>query len=101
LPQAPVIYFDVDDTLVRSAGTKRIPIPFAIASVRRLKAAGARLYLWSAGGAEYARASAIELQIADCFEAFLPKPSAIVDDQHITEWRDLQHFLPGQEVSLK
>src|SRR3982751_6082238 len=101
MPQTPVIYFDVDDTLVRSAGTKRIPIPFAIASVRRLKAAGAHLYLWSTGGAEYAHASATELEIADCFEGFLPKPTAIVDDQHITEWRDLQHFLPGQNVWLK
>jgi hypothetical protein len=92
------IYFDVDDTLVRSAGTKRVPIPFAIASVRRLKGEGASLFLWSAGGAEYARVVAQELGIADCFEGFLPKPTAIVDDQHFTDWRDLRHFYPGQEV---
>jgi FMN phosphatase YigB (HAD superfamily) len=64
----PVIYVDVDDTLVRSAGTKRIPIPAVIASVRSLKASGARLFLWSTGGAEYARATALELEIADCFD---------------------------------
>jgi hypothetical protein len=27
MAQTPVIYFDVDDTLVRSVSTKRIPIP--------------------------------------------------------------------------
>jgi FMN phosphatase YigB (HAD superfamily) len=101
MAQAPVIYFDVDDTLVRSAGTKRIPIPAAIASVRNLKESGARLYLWSTGGAEYARATAQELKIEDCFEGFLPKPTAIVDDQHYTEWRDLRHFYPGQDVTLE
>ncbi len=45
MAQAPVIYFEVDDTLVRSVGTKRIPIPAAIASVWSLKESGARLYL--------------------------------------------------------
>lgn len=99
--QSPVIYVDVDDTLVRSVGTKRIPIPAAIASVRSLKAAGARLFLWSTGGAEYARATALELGIANCFDNFLPKPSIIVDDQPVSEWRDLRHFYPGQEVLLK
>jgi predicted HAD superfamily phosphohydrolase YqeG len=101
MPQAPVIYFDVDDTLIRSASTKRIPIPAAIATVRALKLSGARLFLWSTGGAEYARTTAVELGLVECFEAFLPKPNAIVDDQAITEWRDFLYFLPGQEVILK
>ena len=95
-----VVYVDVDDTLVRSAGTKRIPIPPSIAKVRALHTSGATMYLWSAGGADYARATAMELGIADCFAAFLPKPTVIIDDQHITEWRNLRHFFPTDEVIL-
>lgn len=38
---ADVVYVDVDDTLVRSASTKRIPIPASIAKVRALHTSGA------------------------------------------------------------
>lgn len=90
----PVVYVDVDDTLVRSLGTKRIPMPTVIAKVRRLHAEGAMLYLWSSGGAEYAKRSAEELGIADCFTDFLPKPTVIIDDQAVSEWRYCTHELP-------
>ena len=53
-----VIFVDVDDTLIRSVGRTRIPIPAAIAAVRRLQGEGAMLYLWSSGGADYACESA-------------------------------------------
>ena len=92
-----IVYVDVDDTLVRTAGSKRIPIVAAVERVRSLHAKGATLYLWSSGGAEYARTAAGELGISDCFTAFLPKPTHIVDDQHITQWRDLVHLHPNQE----
>lgn len=69
-----VIYVDVDDTLVRSAGSKRIPMPSTVKLVRALHDHGAALYLWSRGGASYAREVAEELGIAECFAAFLPKP---------------------------
>jgi hypothetical protein len=36
-----VIFIDVDDTLIRSVGTKRIPIPAVISRVRQLKQEGA------------------------------------------------------------
>lgn len=97
---ADVVYVDVDDTLVRSASTKRIPIPASLAKVRSLHTAGATMYLWSAGGAEYARTTAIELGIADCFAGFLPKPTVIIDDQHITEWQQLRHYFPTDEIIL-
>jgi predicted HAD superfamily phosphohydrolase YqeG len=92
-----VVYIDVDDTLVRSVGTKRVPMPAVIARVRDLHAAGHSLYLWSSGGAQYARATAEELGIAQCFAAFLPKPTHILDDQNISEWRDLIHVHPNEE----
>jgi FMN phosphatase YigB (HAD superfamily) len=93
-----VVYFDVDDTLVRTVGTKRLPIPSVVERVRSLHASGATLYLWSSGGAAYARTAAEELGIADCFVGFLAKPTHIVDDQHITEWRDLAHFHPNEDI---
>ncbi|MCL2344978.1 MAG: DUF705 domain-containing protein [Desulfobulbus sp.] len=89
-----VVFVDVDDTLVRSVGAKRIPMPSVIARVRGLYQQGVALYLWSSGGAEYARASAVELGIESCFIAFLPKPDAYLDDQPVHEWRYCRHVLP-------
>ena len=96
-----VVYVDVDDTLVRTAGTKRIPIPETIARVRSLHKSGAVLYLWSSGGAEYARNTAAELRLSDCFTGFLPKPTAIIDDQHFSSWHTSCHFwreTPHREI---
>ena len=87
---AAVVYVDVDDTLVRSIGTKRIPMPRVIQKVRKLHSADATHYLWSSGGADYAKASAEEIGIANCFTAFLPKPTLIIDDKAVSDWRYLQ-----------
>jgi cation transport ATPase len=89
-----VVYVDVDDTLIRSVGTKRVPIPSAIERVRSLHRDGATLYLWSTGGAEYARKTATELGLVELFAGFLPKPNIIIDDQHVHEWRGLVHERP-------
>lgn len=80
------VFVDVDDTLVRSVGSKRIPIPSVIQHVRDLHAQGAILYCWSAGGAEYARRSAEEFGLDELFTAFLPKPNVFIDDQSPVEW---------------
>ena len=90
-----VMFIDVDDTLVRSFGTKRIPMTRVIARVRELYEQGEILYLWRSGGAEYARSSADELGIVDCFVGFLPKPDVYLDDQPVSEWRYCRHVLPG------
>ncbi len=95
-----VILVDVDDTLVRSVGTKRIPIPSVIKVVRQLKAQGAVLYCWSSGGSNYAHASAKEFGLEDCFVGYLPKPEAIIDDQPFQAWRSLRHVYPLQAESL-
>ena len=89
-----VVYVDVDDTLVRWAGTKRIPIPRVVERVRALHAEGAALYLWSTGGADYARTVAANLGIEECFVRFLPKPTLIIDDQAVQDWRDCAHERP-------
>jgi len=87
-PKPPIVYVDVDDTLFRSVGNKRIPMPRVVDRVRSLSQEGAILYLWSSGGADYARRSAQELGIAELFAGFLPKPTIIIDDHHRRPTRD-------------
>jgi hydroxymethylpyrimidine pyrophosphatase-like HAD family hydrolase len=91
-----IIFVDIDDTLVRSVGKKRIPMPAVIKRVRQLKAEGTEMYLWSSGGAEYCRTTALELGIDDCFVGFLPKPNVYIDDQPVSEWRFCKHVYPSQ-----
>jgi predicted HAD superfamily phosphohydrolase YqeG len=82
-----VVYVDVDDTLVRSAGTKSVPMPNVVNQVKKLAGAGAQLYCWSTAGAEYARSTAHRLGIESCFVGFLPKPNILIDDQALSEWK--------------
>lgn len=98
-PAPPVIYVDVDDTLVRSFGSKRIPMRATVELVRALKARGAALYCWSTGGAEYARAAAKDLGVADCFVAFLPKPQMLIDDVAFAQWK-LTELHPTECASM-
>ncbi len=91
-----VIFVDVDDTFVRIYGTTRIPIPAVIGHIRALHTQGAQLFCWSSGGAEYARASAAEFGLTDCFAAFLPKPDVLLDDQNIADWRTLRQVHPNE-----
>jgi len=93
-----VIYVDVDDTLVRSFGFKRFPMPLMIERVRLLHARGALLYCWSSGGADYARATAAELGLLECFQAFLPKPHVLLDDVAVKDWR-LRELHPTEAAS--
>lgn len=97
------VYVDVDDTLIRVAGGKRIPVPAVVSCVRTLWERGATLYCWSAGGAEYARRSAAEVGLADCFACFLPKPSIMIDDQEPSKWpmAVVVHPMNCDKVSLE
>lgn len=74
--RAEIVFVDVDDTLVRSAGSKRIPITPVAHRVAALKDSGATLYCWSTGGAEYAREVARELGLEHCFVAFFARGRA-------------------------
>jgi hypothetical protein len=98
-----IFYIDVDDTLIRSFGTKRIPMTPMVEHVRALHAAGATLYCWSTAGGDYARETASELGIEALFTAFLPKPEVIIDDQSPAQWRRTRHIYPsaaaGQDVA--
>jgi hypothetical protein len=90
--QSAIVY--VDDTLVRSVGSKLIPNPQVISCIQELHGHGKSLYLWSSAGASDAKSSAEELGIADCFTASLPKPDFYIDDQAVQEWRYSNHVLP-------
>ena len=96
-----IVYVDIDDTLIRSYGSKRIPMTRVVEHVRLLHAEGASLYCWSSGGAEYARASAVELGLETCFVAFLPKPHVLIDDQQPAEWRGLLWVHPNEAPGKK
>jgi hypothetical protein len=82
----PAVFVDVDDTLVRTVGPKRIPIPATVRLVRALREQGAVLYLWSRGGPDYAREVAEELGLAESFDGFLPKPELLLDDASFERW---------------
>ena len=94
-----VAYVDVDDTLVRSFGSKRIPMSSTIEHVRQLYLDGVQLDCWSSGGAEYAKQSALELGIADCFVGFLPKPQVMIDDMAVGKWRKLLQVHPAEAAN--
>ena len=91
--RAAAVYVDVDGTLARHAGSQAIPIANVVAQVRRLHERGFPLYCWSTGGADYARRIATELGVAECFAAFLPKPTILIDDQEMPVWL-LKSFHP-------
>src|SRR5687768_2991194 len=95
-----IVYIDVDDTLIRSAGSKRIAVSGMIEHVRALADQGATLYCWSSGGADYAREVAVELGLQDLFVAFLPKPQVIIDDQNVLSWRRLVQVHPGRCAAM-
>lgn len=89
-----VMYVDVDDTLIRTFGSKVIPNASVVSHVRALFHSGATMYCWSSAGAEYAKDIAVRLGIHDCFIGFLSKPNVIVDDMAVDNWRRCVHVLP-------
>jgi hypothetical protein len=95
----PVIFVDIDDTLIRNFGSKRMPMTSMVALVRGLKEHGADLYCWSSGRADYARLSAVEIGLVDFFTAFLPKPGLLLDDVNVVDWR-LTHLHPAECTSM-
>jgi hypothetical protein len=94
VPKPLVVFVDVDDTLVRTSGSKRIPLPHVVRHVQELHDDGAILFCWSAGGGEYAAEVATELGIRRCFQACLPKPDVMIDDQPVPDWRRLLVVTP-------
>ncbi len=69
-----VIFVDVDDTLVRSIGQSRIPMPNVIEAVACLACPRGGALLLEYGGAEYARSSAGNLGSAIALMTTCPSP---------------------------
>jgi hypothetical protein len=67
-----VVYVDVDDTLIRTSGSKRIPVSGVVESV------------------------AVGLGIAELFAGFLPKPQVLVDDRALAQWNRLIEIHPSE-----
>lgn len=99
MPNTRVIYIDVDDTLIRTFGTKQIPIPSSIDFVRRMYDQNHQLYCWSRGGAEHARNVSLSLGIAECFIAFLPKPDVALDDRGPELLSHCEFILPANAAN--
>mgnify|MGYP001566395237 CR=1 FL=1 len=101
MPRSLVVYVDVDDTLVRSFGSKQIAMPATVERVRALAAEdGVVLYCWSSGGGEYARVVAARLGIEALFVAFLPKPNVMLDDLAPGAWCDLLVVHPNEAADM-
>jgi hydroxymethylpyrimidine pyrophosphatase-like HAD family hydrolase len=81
-----VIFIDVDDTLIRSIGNKRIPIPATLDALHKLHQEGHTLYCWSRGGAAYAQSVTDQLAITHLFAAIIAKPDQMIDDE---SWQQL------------
>lgn len=64
--------------------------------IRALHAESALLCARSSGGADYARSTADELDLADCFVAYLPKPDVFVDDVRVEAWRNTVQLHPNE-----
>ncbi|MCA9570314.1 MAG: DUF705 domain-containing protein [Myxococcales bacterium] len=94
-----VVFVDVDDTLIRSFGSKRIAMSHAVERVRQLHADGVQLYCWSSGGGDYARESAREVGLEGCFLGFLPKPHVLIDDVLVERW-PLVELHPNEAASV-
>lgn len=81
--------FDVDGTVLDSLTGSSVR-PGTEELLRRLRAEGCRLLLWSAGGADYAQQRAAAHGLADRFDGFHGK------DQRGPDGRFLAPFLPHQ-----
>jgi len=74
-----------------------MPMLAVIEHIKELKSQGAILYCcWSSGGAEYAKSSAQEFGIEECFAGFLPKPEVVLDNMSFSQWRNLLTVHPNE-----
>ena len=77
-----------------------MPMPAVIRHIGTLHEQGATLYCWSSGGADYARESAVEFGLTDCFMAFLPKLDVLLNGQNVADWRRLRQVHPNECAAL-
>lgn len=103
LPDKPIVFFDVDNTLVHSlteeeksphSSTPTVEIngyPWGINEghinlLYDFHARGHTIIVWSAGGSTWAKRVVEALDISHLITAVMPKPFWIVDDQPVELW---------------
>lgn len=69
-------------------------LPGATEALKRFRAAGLSLTLWSMGGVAYAKDIAARHSIEGYFDGFAAKPDAVIDD-------DLESFLPQLRFQMR
>lgn len=93
MPAPSTIFVDVDNTLLAATGIVNEPL---IEFIRQKKSQGCVFVLWSMRGKQAALDVARYLEIEDCFDAIVAKPSAIIDDfgwQWVSKW-NIKAFHP-------
>lgn len=85
------VCIDVDLTLIDKEGKL---LPGAAEALKRLRAAGLSLTLWSMGGVAYAKDVAARHGIEGYFDGFAAKPDAVIDD-------DLESFVPQLRFQMR
>lgn len=95
----PTVFVDIDGTMttarVKGWGPPRSGV---IDKVRSLIGLGYRVFVWSGGGAEYAKAFC-EMHGIGGVAGFLPKPNVIVDDNpNLLPRRRLGRLSPAEFV---
>jgi hypothetical protein len=90
------VFVDVDDTLIRSFGSKVIPNTRVIDKVVSLQKRGFKIYVWSSGGAEYSQKMATQVGIGAIVSGYFAKPKYIIDDQDVEKWINTKVIHPLQ-----
>lgn len=90
-----IYYIDIDDTLIRTVGSKAIPMVRTIEFINSINQSNDSIYLWSRGGAEYCRQIAEKLNITSNIKGYLPKPDVLIDDCDISQWNFMTVIHPN------
>ena len=95
------VFVDVDDTLIRSVGSKIIPNTRVIEKVRMLHQKGMTIIVWSTAGSEYAKRISENIGISEIISFYFTKPQYIIDDQEIDKWLNTKVIHPLQIEEIK
>lgn len=96
IKSTPVVYFDVDNTLVSPGysylnGMKlggiywKINVPH-VKLIKEMKARGHTIVVWSAGGPKWAAQVVKKLKLQDHVDLVIEKPRWYFDDKPASEW---------------
>lgn len=109
----PVVFFDVDETLVITRDIEHVPhnvleiqvcegrkpikvVPHwdHVRVLRQFSQRGHTVVVWSAGGSRWAQAVVRALDLEDYVDLVMPKPSFYFDDQPPAAWMGRGDYLP-------